>query len=377
MNIVHIIPSLSLGGAETALSKIVCTGSVSNENTHSIICIVSGGQLEKNILKHGILINVLSLQSILDYPKVLFSLIRLIYRLKPDVIHTWMYHANLVGGMVAKIMGCNNIVWAIRTTDSVGLKASKSSRLIRKLNALFSSWIPSYIIYVAEAAKLNHEKNGYNNKFSTVIPNGFDTLELSPTSIYDKKKLREQLGISRNQIVIGSVGRFNIEKDHETFISACGILLKEQIEFKILLVGRELTPDNQLLAEWIKATGCIDQFVLCGEQSKVVPYFSIMDIFCLHSRNEGFPNVLGEAMSIGLPCVATDVGDAGKLVKGLGIVTPKEDPKSLASGLRLMIRETKAEREAIGKASRARIIKQYSLKSTMQSYEDLYKDIIR
>jgi len=102
-----------------------------------------------------------------------------------------------------------------------------------------------------------------------------------------------------------------------------------------------------------------------------------MDIFCLHSRNEGFPNVLGEAMSIGLPCVATDVGDAGKLVKGLGIVTPKEDPKSLASGLRLMIRETKAEREAIGKASRARIIKQYSLKSTMQSYEDLYKDIIR
>lgn len=373
MHVLHIIPTLDVGGAEVSLTNLI---KLDDEDiSYSIVCIIKRGSL-KAVTNKDVTIYNLSLASVFSAPRVFLKLVFILRKIKPDIIHTWMYHANLLG-IIAKLMGYNNIVWGIRTTDSIGLKASFSSRFIRKLNIIFSKWIPSHIVYVAHAAKLNHENNGYNRMSAFVIPNGFDTTKLNPISIHDAKYLKEKLGILDDEIIIGSVGRFSIEKDHQSFIAACGILLDKKVKFKVLLVGRELTNENQQLIGWIKTTGHIENFILCGEQSEIVPYYSIMDIFCLHSRNEGFPNVLGEAMAIGIPSVSTDVGDARKLVDGIGIIVPKEDPKLLANGLITMIEKTKEEKDNIRKASRDHIVKYYSLKNTIKCYQKLYREMLQ
>jgi glycosyltransferase involved in cell wall biosynthesis len=101
-----------------------------------------------------------------------------------------------------------------------------------------------------------------------------------------------------------------------------------------------------------------------------------MDIFCLHSVSEGFPNVLGEAMCVGLPCVTTDVGDAALMVGEHGSIVPHSNPEKLAAALQVMIDQTPQERTNIGQALSQRIRNHYSIANIQKAYETLYHEVV-
>lgn len=171
-------------------------------------------------------------------------------------------------------------------------------------------------------------------------------------------------------------GRFNPDKDQKNFVMATGRLARINFNVRFMMVGRNLDVNNLDLMHWIKETDHVDRFILLGERSDVSACLSAMDIFCLHSRTEGFPNVLGEAMAIGLPCVATDVGDAALLLGGDGIIVQKENHVLLANGLKKLLALTGEERSLLGRNAKQRINDKFTLSRTREQFEVIYNEVL-
>ena len=176
--------------------------------------------------------------------------------------------------------------------------------------------------------------------------------------------------------VIGSLGRFHAVKDHATFVRAAGLLAQQYSNVRFLLVGRDLNSNNRELAGWITATGYEDRFVLLGEQTDVPICLSAMDIYCLHSCNEGFPNGLGEAMAMGLPCVTTDVGDARFLISDTGVIVPKGDAEILAHSLKSILEMPQEKRFDLGQKANARIQTEFTIERCIERYELIYTQLL-
>ena len=225
----------------------------------------------------------------------------------------------------------------IRNTDALyGKGLSRATLIFVKACAILSSFVPHTIVCVANKAKETHIAQGYNRKKMTVIGNGFDTIVFKPQKKI-RYKFREELGITDDTLVIGSVGRFNEYKDHRNFICSAGKIAIENKNVLFLLAGRGLDLKNNFISQWISETGFSDRFILLGERSDIASILNAIDVFCLHSISEGFPNVLGEAMSVGLPSVVTDVGDAGLLLGEAGLLVPPGNTEALTKGLLDMI----------------------------------------
>ena len=188
----------------------------------------------------------------------------------------------------------------------------------------------------------------------TVISNGFD-IETYKSDSSIRHSIRQSFGVSSDTLIIGSIGRFIEYKDHRGFILALANLASLDSRTIFLMVGRDIDSDNSTLMRWIEETGYKNRFILLGERNDVPAILNAMDIFCLHSKSEGFPNVLGEGMCAGLPSVVTDVGDAALLLGDAGLVVPAQDTKSLAEGLLTMVQYTAETRASLGNIARKRI----------------------
>ena len=119
-----------------------------------------------------------------------------------------------------------------------------------------------------------------------------------------------------------------------------------------------------------------DNFILLGYRKDIPSLLKTIDIFCLHSVSEGFPNVLGEAMSAGLPSVVTDVGDSKYILGNGGFVVPKKDSNSLSNELLKLLNMSHIERKNIGDIARNRVEKEFSIDKNHLNYKELYFNIL-
>jgi len=373
VKVIHVIAGLGVGGAELMLQRLIQSFQPA-EYEHRVISLTHLGQVGEQLESLGIRVVALGMRSGFDLFSTFINLRRQIAEYEPDIVQTWMYHADFLGGLAARSVGVRRIVWGIRTTE---IKAGGSllTRLIRKVCALLSPYIPSRIVCVADAARKVHERVGYVAGKMVVIPNGFDIEKLiaAPDQV---RAIRLMAGIADDQTVIGSVGRFNAVKNQRDFIRAGALLVQKHSSLRFLMVGRGLDSTNVNLRKWIEETGRPECFVLLGERSDIPACLAAMDIFCLHSRTEGFPNALGEAMALARPCVVTDVGDAALLIGGAGIVVPKENPVALAKGLERLLSLGSTERSNLGCLAKQRITNNFTMKHAGKKFERLYQDLI-
>jgi glycosyltransferase involved in cell wall biosynthesis len=230
-------------------------------------------------------------------------------------------------------------------------------------------------VCVAEAARRSHSVVGYDTDRMVVVANGFDLDGLSASHAV-RSGLRAQCGFGADDIVLGTLGRFNLDKDHANFVQAAGKLAARHPRLRFLMVGKDLDADNRELMAWIGDTGHADRFVLLGERGDVAACLSAMDIFCLSSRTEAFPNVVGEAMAMGLPCVATDVGDVGILMADTGIIVPRADPDALAGGVAQLVAGGPAYCKQVGHRARERIHTVFTMGCVRQRFESIYENVI-
>ena len=182
------------------------------------------------------------------------------------------------------------------------------------------SFIPKTIIFNSQNSLTKHKQLGYSDRNLTVIPNGFDT-RLFNGHCGNKYKARAELKIPEDHFVIGHVARFHPMKDHKAFIEAAGEIAKHDNRVIFVLAGREVVWENRQLSAWIDTTGQKNSFVLLGEILELHKVYPAFNLLCLSSAwGEGFPNVLGEAMSSKVPCVTTNVGDAALIVGDSGLL---------------------------------------------------------
>ena len=337
---------------------------------HVVISLTDIGVVGQQLRAHRIEVKTMNVSNAFDMFFILRRLVKHIRKINPDIVQTWMYHADLLGGIAARLAGKRNVIWGIRSTN-IRAGGSRSTLVIRKLCAWMSYCIPRKIICAAEASRQVHVALGYDAGRMLVVPNGFDLQNLNATD-EQRQALRLSCGFTPDSIVIGSLGRFSPLKDHETFVRAAGKLAEKYPYLNFLLVGRDLISENMELSEWINQTGYVERFVLLGERSDAPVCLSAMDIFCLHSRTEGFPNVLGEAMAMRMPCVATDVGDAALLLGDAGMVVVKEDPVALAKGMEKLLQLTPEERASLGQKAMQRIHDSFTLTRTRERFEAVY-----
>jgi glycosyltransferase involved in cell wall biosynthesis len=372
LKIIHIITSLNVGGAEQALKRLLLTTPDAQRNT-LVISLKNLGKIGEGLQSRGFEVVALNMRSFLAFPVGIFRLYRIIRQFQPDIVQTWLYHADLIGGVVAKIAGVKCIIWGIRTTELDS--GSKLTAWIRKLLALLSYVIPAKIVCVAEASRNKHIALGYDTPKMVMIGNGFESEQLQ-SSPQQRSELRSSVCLKDEDIVIGTLGRLSQEKGQDVFVRSAGMIAQEYSNVRFLMVGRGLEPVDEALMQWINAIGFADRFVLMGERRDVAVVLSAMDIFCLPSRSEGFPNVLGEAMAMGLPCVSTDVGDAGVLLGDTGILVQKDDYEALAVGLKQMLDMSEDERTALGERARLRVQNEFTLEQMRKKFEAVYTELL-
>lgn len=374
MNLLHVIIGINVGGAELMLKRLIESHQGNACYRHSVISLTLVGKVGAKLQEMGVEVRALGMRSPLDIPRVLWQLVQVIHAARPDIVQTWMYHSDLLGGVAARLAGNRNVIWGIRTTE-VKAGVSRATAVLRRICAWLSWCVPISIVCAAEASRLAHVVVGYEAARTVVIPNGFDLAGLVATAD-QRTALRAQYGFDVTDVVVGSLGRFNPDKDQENFVRAAGRLAQQSMLVRFLLVGRDLDACNVELARWIARTGYANRFVLLGERADVPICLAAMDIFCLSSRTEGFPNVVGEAMAMGLPCVVTDVGDAAMLVADAGVVVPKENSVALAQGLLLVLKMTPDARQQLGQRAKARIQAEFTMERARERFEALYEQVI-
>lgn len=375
MKVLHIIIGLNVGGAELMLKRLVESHYDNTDLRHSVISLTGTGKVGLQLQALGIEVHALGMRTPLGIPRVLWRLVWMLRTSRPDIVQTWMYHADLLGGLAARLAGNQNVIWGIRTSEVMACGA-RGTASVRKLCAWLSRFVPHTIVCAADASRRAHIAVGYDASRMVVVPNGFDLAHLVATEA-QREAMRLQCSLGTGIVTIGYLGRFHPDKDQENFVRAAGMVVKQYSKARFLMVGRDLDANNALLANWIARTGHADRFVLLGERADVPVCLAAMDLFCLSSRTEGFPNVVGEAMAMGVPCVVTDVGDAAMLVGDTGIVVPKEDSAALAQGLGQMLAMTSNARQQLGQKAKARIHAEFTIERARERFECIYQRITR
>ena len=370
-HVLHVISGLAVGGAEMALYRLILQFRGSDYD-HTVVALTPGGGMAARFEHMGIRLIVLDVRHAPFADSL--RLVRLIRTLQPDIVQTWLYHADFLGGLAARVAGNRKVIWGIRTTD-LNIGCARATTLVRRACALVSRWVPHTIVCVAEAARRSHSLVGYDAARMVVVGNGFDLAGLAAGRA-QRHRLRRQCGFDADDIVLGTLGRFNLDKDHANFVAAAGQLARRHERLRFLMVGKNLETDNAELMQWIAATGYAHRFVLLGERADVSVCLAAMDIFCLSSRTEAFPNAVGEAMAMGLPCVATDVGDVALLMADTGVLVPRADPNALAQGVTGLMALEPDDRAQLGQRARERISAMFSMQYVRERFERIYENVI-
>lgn len=363
--ILHIISSLNVGGAEMMLYRLLKESTNRLNDRHIVISLLPKGELKSKYQAEGIEVFMLDIRhKPLSTCKEIISIIK---KTQPMTIQTWMYHADLIGGLLARLIGFKNIFWGVRNTHVP--KGSHSTFVLMKLLALFSSFVPKKIVCVADSAKISHIDRGYSDKKMLTISNGYD-FSLLNFSEESSQEIRTEFNISSQTLIIGCLGRFHDDKGQDLFVEAVARLPHNK--FKFMLVGKNCDWNNTELVKLIEQYNLRDSFILTGQRSDTVKCLSAFDIFCMPSRTEGFPNSLAEAMAMELPCVGFNVGDSIKLsCEGVTLIKPK-DVEGLSVKLKELTSYTNSQRSELGKKAAIKVKTNFSIQNIYEKYLFIY-----
>lgn len=302
-------------------------------------------------------------------------LVRLIASLAPDVVQTWLYHADLIGGLAARFAGCKHVVWGIRTCNLNPELISRFTLIVAWLCARLSGVVPVAIASCSVEAVKEHKAMGYSPGKFNVIPNGYD-LSCYVPDISKRLQLRHEWGVSDGQVLIGCVARWNPYKDHPNLLHALSLVAGSGASVRCLLVGAGMSTENVELTDLLSKYNLKDTVILADSRSDIPDVMNALDMHVLASVSEAFPNVVAEAMACGVPCIVTDVGDAAMIVGDTGWIAPPKNPQLLAKAIEAAASSFDTPAFALRRlAARKRIVDNFSLEKMTQSYVNLWQSV--
>ena len=374
MRLAFITTSLDTGGAEMMLLKLLC-GIDRRRFECCVIALGDQGAIGQEIERLGIPVTALQLRPSLPSPFKLWRLRSVLKRFKPDLVQTWLYHADLFGGLMARLASAAPIVWGIRNSNLDPALVKRSTRLVAKTSARVSNWLPDHILCCSNEARDAHVALGYASNKILVIPNGFDLERFKPDPL-TRAQLRQSLGLNDGTKLVGMVARFDPLKNHVGFIEAAAHISKARPDAQFLIAGKGIDSTNTVLQQALVAHGLNKQVHLLGPRTDIPQLMAALDVLVSTSHGEAFPNVLGEAMACEVPCVVTDVGDCAEIVGSTGRVAAAGDMQGIGHAVLEILNMTVDQRQQLGQAARQRIQTQYDIISVVNRYEDFYNSLI-
>jgi glycosyltransferase involved in cell wall biosynthesis len=372
IRVTHVIAGLQSDGAETVLHTIVSRMDAKRFQ-NEVISLTDRGPMAERLEGDGVPVRALGMRRGTPNPIHLARLASILKETKPQVVQTWMYHADLVGGMAARLAGKLPVVWGIHHTNLDPNQNKRMTIWTAQACARLSRSLPSRIVCCSEASRLAHAQFGYAEEKMEVIPNGFDLRQFRPDA-EARRALRAETGLSDATPLIGMAARFHIQKGHRNFVEAAARLHKVAPDVHFVLCGQGVDRNNSELVGWIKQLGAdlMNVFHLLGSRKDMPRFFAGLDVYTSSSLSEAFPMAVGEAMASGVPCVVTDVGDSGAIVGETGRVVPAEDPQALAQAWQELLSIGSAARAQMGQAARNRVERKFGIDSIVERYEEVY-----
>lgn len=373
MKLVFIITGMSLGGAENMLLKLASNLPTSCFEIR-IVSLTTGGELKESFL--SVDEDLLELD-FANYRFIIRDLIRLIRFLrcyKPNVVQTWMYHADLVGGICAKLARVKRVFWSIRNSTLDNKLSNTSTRLIVYVSAFLSHVIPTNIVSCSVVARDVHCKIGYSPKKFRIIPNGFD-LKLFSEKKLDVETLFPRFLGKRSTINFCFIARFDPQKNHLGFLESFRLLVDKFPNAKLSLIGSGCDKYNYALTNKISTLNLESNCILLGARSDVSELIKSFDYLVLPSLyGEAFPNVLGEAMASGVPCLATDVGDSKFIIGDTGFIVAPGDVALFYKAMYAACKLSASDYVNLSSKARQRVIDYFDINVVTKMFIELYQE---
>lgn len=372
IRVTHVITGLGIGGAERALFNLLSRLSPETATRTRVVSLTTHGRYGALIEALGIPVEALNLSR---KPTSWLRFFRWRTTLRvdaPDVVVAWMYHANVIAWLAIRCLERRPaLIWNVRHALYSLYDEKPTTQWVIRAHRWLSERVRA-IVYNSHLALEQHWSYGIRGGRSLVIPNGFDLKRWFPDDEAGSA-LRQMHGIADSAVVVGHVARFHVLKDQATLLRAMCDVMHCQHEVHLVLIGRGLDRANPVLTSLIDALPQARLHVF-GERNDVENLMRMMDIFCLSSRSEAFPNVLGEAMASGVVCVTTDAGDAREMVGDIGNVVPPGDARALGMAVESFVVMGRVELKRKGRAARARIEECYAIERTVEAYQKLLSE---
>lgn len=372
LRLVILSRSLDYGGAER---QIVALARGLHERGHRVVVAVlySGGPLEHDLQAAGVPVQSFAKRGRWDVIGFLLRLIRFLRRERPQIVHGYLEFQNVLATLTQPIHR-GRVVWGVRASDRPMARYDWLVQVVNRFERVASRF-PDLIISNSHAGRAHVLSLGFPANRVIVIPNGIDTDRFRPDPVAGRR-LRDELGISHSDAVVGLVGRFDPMKDHPSFLTAAAQLAAQRAEVRFLSVGAGPAETAAALAARAERLGVASRVIWAGPRGDMPAVFNALDVaVSASSSGEGFPNVVGEAMACGVPCVVTDVGDSARVVGDRGEVVPPRDPIALAAGIdRLLTRAQQNDLDPV--AIRMRIVEEFSVRSLVEQTEAVLTSVI-
>ena len=337
-----------------------------------VISLTGLGPISEKLITLGIPVRGLGLKPSMPNPLMIYRLKQWIEEFKPDLVQTWMYHADFIGGLSTKFTRKRiPIIWGIHHSIP-DLKTLKwSTRWIALINGKLSKAVPAKIVCCSQSAFDTHKKLGFDSRKMTVIPNGFD-LDRYSRKTNARKQLRSELGLAENTPLIGLCARFHPDKGHRFFFKIAGQLHRIRPDIHFVLCGSNVDEDNSILARWAEEEKVISKCHLLGNRNDIPVILSAIDLLVSTSRSEAFPLIIGEAMAVETLCVATDVGDSAIMVEGTGRSAPYGDDEAFVQACLELLSLSSKKKQNLSQLARSKIYQTYNISDIITRYTTLY-----
>jgi glycosyltransferase involved in cell wall biosynthesis len=372
IKVLHVITGVTMGGAEMMLFRLLARGD-RGRFSPTVLSLLGPGAVGARMSAMDVPVLTLGMRQERPLSPAMLRLVPIARSLRPSLLQGWMYHGNLAASGCALLSGRRlPVIWNVRhSIHDMGHETRLTRGFIRLGAALSSS--TRAIIYNSGLSARQHEALGYDSDKTVVIPNGFDCQLFRPRPEM-AQWLRQDARVEPGRVLIGMVARNHPQKDPCNLIKATALLAARGIDVHVLIVGPGFDTDNAEVMGAIAQAGVAGRFSLLGERHDIPDIVAGLDIATLPSAwGEGFPNVLGEAMACGVPCVTTAVGDSAWIVGRTGIVVPPRDPEALADALGRLVALGCEGRRQLGAAARARVIEHFEVDDIVGRYQELYE----